>query len=157
MEPLDFSFTVTAINDEVNVAEGTRSLTLKITHPDIIWTAVAFNAHVLRWTLDDNPPNEYARHHIKEGSFYGHDTWTVDLVVKSPNASEQGGDVHDGKIRVDFVGIHEKAMWPGKKAEKHLGGRAMKLLEELDEWLDVSTGGSVDATLLGCVGGVAWI
>ena len=76
LDPLDFSFAVTAVNDEVDAAAGTRKLTLKVTHPGIIWTAVAFDAHVLKWDLDDNPPDEYARHHIKEGSFYGHDTWT---------------------------------------------------------------------------------
>lgn len=152
MDPLDFSFTVTAVNDTTDTVAGTRQLTLLVTHPGIIWTAVAFDAHVLKWTLDDNPPAEYARHHIKEGSFYGHDTWTVDLLVKLA-PSEQD----DGKIKVDFVGIHEKAMWPGKRAEKHLGGHAMKLFEELDDWLEVTTGGTVDATLLGCVGGVTWV
>lgn len=107
----------------------------------------------MQWTLDNNPPDEYARHHIKEGSFYGHDTWTVDLLIKHPSPAEHVDD----KFRVDFVGINEKAMWPGKRAEKHLGGRAMKLFEELDDWLEVKTGGTVDATLLGCVGGVAWV
>ncbi|EKM50065.1 uncharacterized protein PHACADRAFT_153387 [Phanerochaete carnosa HHB-10118-sp] len=152
MDLLDYSFAVSAVNDHIDTAAGTRKLTLKVTHPGIIWTAVAFDANVLEWDLDDSPPDELARHHIKEGSFYGHDTWTVDLLVKlAPEGPA------DGKIRVDFVGIHEKAMWPGKRAEKHLGGRAMKLFEELDGWLDETTGGTVDATLLGCVGGVAWV
>ncbi|GJE93217.1 M28 family metallopeptidase [Phanerochaete sordida] len=152
MDPLDFSFVVSAVNDHIDKEAGTRKLTLKVEHPSIIWTAVAFDAHVLSWDLDDNPPDEYARHHIKEASFYGHDTWTVDLLVKLvPEAPA------DGRIRIDFVGIHEKAMWPGKRAEKHLGGHAMQLFEELDGWLDDSTGGTVDATLLGCVGGVAWV
>lgn len=106
---------------------------------------------MIQWTLDDNPPDEEARHHIKEASFYGHDVWTVDLVVKLP------ADGGSGKLKVDFVGIHEQAMWPGKKAEKAAGGRAMQLFEALDAWLDETRGGTVDATLLGCVGGVAWV
>lgn len=89
-------------------------------------TAITFNSHVLKWTFDNNPPDEYACHHIKEASFYGHDIWTVDLAVEiledDPNA----------RIMVRFVGIHEKAMWPAKKAEKEHGGRAMKLFEEFD-------------------------
>lgn len=113
--------------------------------------AVAFDAHVLKWTLDNNPPDEYARHHIKEGSFYGHDTWTVDMLIKLPPGQSTGG------LRIDFVGVHEKAMWPGKKAEKELGGRAMQLFEEFDTWLEQEKGGTIDATLLGCVGGVAWV
>ena len=113
--------------------------------------AVAFDAHVLKWTLDNNPPDEFARHHIKEASFYNHNTWSVDMMIKLQE------DNPDGKAKVNFMGIHEKAMWPAKRAEKHLGGRAMKLFEELDDWLEVKTGGTVDTTLLGCVGGVAWV
>jgi len=126
-------------------------LTLSINHPGIIWTAVTFNAHVLEWTLDNNPPNEYSRHYIKEGSFYGHDTWTVDLVVKIPENDPEA------RIAVNFVGIHEQAMWPGKKAEKELGGRAMKLFEKFDAWVEEKTGGIVDALLIGCVAGITTV
>ncbi|KAI0091617.1 hypothetical protein BDY19DRAFT_983891 [Irpex rosettiformis] len=157
MDPLEHSFTVEAVNDNIDAEAGTRKLTLQVNHPGIIWTTVAFDAHVLEWTLDKNPPAEYARHHIKEGSFYGHDVWTVDLLIKLPPSSSSTEDDHPGKIRVDFVGIHEKAMWPGKKAEKAEGGRAMQLFEELDGWLDETKGGTVDATFLGCVGGVVWV
>lgn len=48
-------------------------------------------------------------------------------------------------------------MWPAKKAEKAEGGHAMRLFEELDPWLEEYTGGSVDALMLGCVGGVVMI
>ena len=108
---------------------------------------VSFDAHVLEWTLDANPPDEYARHHIKEGSFYGTDTWTVNLVIRIPETG-------NSDLRVNYIGIQETAMWPGKKAEKAAGGRAMKLFEEFDDWLTVKTGGTVDAMLLGCVGGI---
>ncbi|KAI0676099.1 hypothetical protein C8Q78DRAFT_369024 [Trametes maxima] len=153
-DPIEHDFTVTAINDKIDEAAGTRNFTLVVNHPGIIWTAVAFDAHVLKWTLDNNPPDEYARHHIKEGSFYGYDTWSVDLVTKlQPGATPDAPA--DGRVKVNFVGIHEKAMWPGKRAEKTLGGRAMKLFEEFDGWLEREMGGTVDAMFLGCVGGVA--
>ena len=106
---------------------------------------------MLQWTLDNNPPDEYARHHIKEGSFYGHDVWTDDLVTRLPAGAGAGAD---GRVKVNFVGIHEKAMWPGKRAERAEGGRAMALFEEMDGWLERTTGGAVDAMFLGCVGGV---
>lgn len=89
------------------------------------------------------------RHHIKEGSFYGTDIWSVDVVFKLPPS-----EPHDRALRVNYVGIQESGMWPGKKAEKHLGGRAMELFEDLDEWFEARMGGTVDALLLGCVGGV---
>lgn len=66
-------------------------------------------------------------------------------------------DPDDIGLRVNFVGIKENTMWPGKKAEKHKGGQAMQLFEELDGWLEQHTQGTVDALFLGCVGGVAVI
>jgi hypothetical protein len=156
------------LDDFVDKHGGTRSLTLHINHPGIVWTgelllfltclwnafehffswtAIAFDAHVLEWNLDNNPPDEYARHHIKEASFYGVDTWTVDLVIKIPDSGKR-------TISVNYVGVKEKAMWPAKSKEKAEGGRAMELFEDLDNWLEVKMAGTVDATLLGCVGGV---
>jgi hypothetical protein len=102
---------------------------------------------VLKWNLDDNPPAERARHLIKEASFYGKDTWTVDLVVKLDGQSP-------GNLVVNFIGLQEKGMWPGKKAVKEQGGVAMKLFEELDAWVEKRTGGTVDPLLLGCVAGI---
>ncbi|KDQ62015.1 hypothetical protein JAAARDRAFT_190713 [Jaapia argillacea MUCL 33604] len=140
--------TVSAERDFVDRENGTRSLTLVVDHPGVIWTSIAFDAHVLKWTLDDNPPDEYARHHIKEGSFYGMDRWTVDLVIKLPEPTSRG-------LPINFVGIKEQAMWPGKKAEKEAGGSAMRLFEKMDAWFEETTGGTVDPMLMGCVGGIS--
>ncbi|KAG2143750.1 uncharacterized protein EDB93DRAFT_1088015 [Suillus bovinus] len=151
--PPEEQFTVSAVNDTVNESKGTRTMTLKIDHPGIMWTVIAFDAHVLEWTLDNSPPEEFARHHIKEASFYGTDVWTVDMTIKwppPPNAHPRSSDV-DG-LRVDFIGIQEKRMWPAKKAEAD-GHQVMRLFKEFDAWLDEKTGGSVDALLMGCVSG----
>lgn len=161
-------FAISAVNDTIDEVAGTRSFTLKVYHPGVIWTGgshllisnmffylmrysllsvIAFDAHVLKWTLDDSPPDHSARHHIKEASFYGQDTWTVDLTVKLQSPPS--------RIKVDYIGIGEKRMWPGKMAEKADGGRAMALFEELDQYIEESTGGTIDVMLLGCLGGEA--
>jgi hypothetical protein len=104
---------------------------------------------VIEWTLDKNPPNEYARHHVKEASFYGVDTWSIDLVYKLPPSASESP-----LLKIHFSGIKEKAMWPGKKGEKDRGGRAMALFEDLDEYVESKFGGMVDVLLMGCLGGV---
>jgi len=115
---------------------------------------IAFDAHVLKWSLDDNPPDEYARHHIKEGSFYGSDTYSFDMIVKISPSSTSGSDQG---ILVNYVGLQEKAVWPAKKSVKAEGGVSMVLFEEFDTWLENKTGGTVDALLVGCVAGVTVI
>ncbi|KAJ7698147.1 hypothetical protein B0H17DRAFT_1261330 [Mycena rosella] len=141
------SFALTAVNDVTDLAAGTRSFTLQVDHPGLIWTVIAFDAHVLKWNLDNNPPAEFARHHVKEASYYKADTWTLELIVQLP-----AGGAGEG-IAFNFIGLQEKAMWPGKRAVKAQGGPAMVLFERLDAWLEEKTGGTVDATLLGCVAG----
>lgn len=111
---------------------------------------IAFDAHVVEWTLDDNPPSELARHHIKEASFYGTDTWTVSMTIKHPQLSHD--ESAGAGLKIDFIGIHEKRMWPGKKAESD-GSQAMTLFKAFDAWIEEKTGGTVDAMLLGCVRG----
>ncbi|KAJ7056182.1 hypothetical protein C8F01DRAFT_1029694 [Mycena amicta] len=161
------AFTLSAENDVTNFAAGTRSFRLVVRHPGLIWTVVAFDAHVLEWNLDGNPPDELTRHHVKEASFYGAEQWTLDLVVKLPPDG-------NGAILFNFIGLQESAMWPGKKAAFYETGPlyapepgevvqsmaqkpAMKLFERLDAWLEETTGGTVDATLLGCVAGVVTV
>ncbi|KAG8221188.1 hypothetical protein J3R82DRAFT_2753 [Butyriboletus roseoflavus] len=152
--PPEELFSITTVNDTINDSAGTRKLTLKIDHPGIIWTVIAFDAHVFEWTLDNNPPNEFVRHHIKEASFYGTDTWTVSMTIKHPPVKDEGGATTDAgtALKIDFIGIQEKRMWPGKKTESD-GSQAMKLFKAFDEWMEEKTGGTVDAMLLGCVRG----
>ncbi|KAJ7083760.1 hypothetical protein C8R44DRAFT_53144 [Mycena epipterygia] len=144
----DTGFSLSTVNEVTDLAAGTRSFTLRVHHPGLIWTVIAFDAHVLKWNLDNNPPAEHARHHVKEASYYKSDMWTLDLVVKLPPSG-------DGGIPFNFIGLQEKAMWPGKKAVKAQGGPAMELFEKLDAWLEEKTGGTVDAVLLGSVAGTA--
>jgi hypothetical protein len=111
---------------------------------------IAFDAHVLRWTLDDDPPDGYARHHIKEASFFGVDRWSIDLVLQGTAAVEP--------LTVNFMGIDESAMWPAKKKKGNVeagnGHATMDLFERLDGWLTRETHGKVDAMLLATIGGV---
>jgi len=110
---------------------------------------IAFDAHVLEWNLDDNPPDEDARHHVREASFYGMNTWTLDLVIKLPPSGEG--------LLVNFIGLQEKGMWPAKRAVKAEGGVAMEVFEAMDAWVDERTGGRVDAMLVGGVAGAVWV
>ncbi len=117
-----------------------------------IFAVIAFDAHVLRWTLDDAPPDGYARHHIKEASFFGVDRWSVDVVLQGTAATEP--------LTINFIGIDESAMWPAKKKKAASGlssgndHEIMDLFEKLDGWLMRETHGKVDVMLLTTVGGV---
>lgn len=78
------SFIVKAVKDELDLEAGTRSVTLEINHPDIIWSVIAFDAEILEWDLPVKPPSGYRRHHIKEVSRYGKDVWSLRLLLRLP-------------------------------------------------------------------------
>ncbi|KIY68442.1 hypothetical protein CYLTODRAFT_453504 [Cylindrobasidium torrendii FP15055 ss-10] len=160
-------FTVRAAENIVDPVKGVRNLRVEIQHPGLIWTVIAFDAHVLSWNLDGNPPTEHARHHIKEASFYGKDVWSFEMTVKG-----------DAPILFNFIGLQEAAMWPGKRRSYEAflkgesedtdggirvyqegGGEAgtMELFKELDEWLTERMSKAVDATLIGAVAGTVWV
>jgi hypothetical protein len=119
-------------------------------HPGLIWTVVAFDAHVLSWSLDNNPVSHYARHHVKEASFYGVDRWKFDVVVNATAPGEKP------LLHIDFQGIQERGMWPGKKKERR-GLLSMRLFEQLDHWLDQRTRGAYDTLMMGIVAGAVTV
>ncbi|KAJ1299562.1 hypothetical protein OPQ81_011969 [Rhizoctonia solani] len=147
------TFTVKAFEDILDFATGTRRLTLKISHPGLIWTVIAFDAWVVNWSLGSPPPHGVARHHIKEASFYGTNEWSIKLEIKVPGLGE--GKLTHEPLKINFVGIEEKAMWPGKKNDR--AGPAMDVFERMDRWFEEKRGGTEDVMLLGCVAGLATI
>lgn len=144
------AFTITASHDTWHPSNQTRSLVLVIDHPDVIWTVVAFDAHVLSWSLDSNPLPHMARHHVKEASFYGVSQWTLPLEIAATTPDEKP------ELKVSFQGITERGMWPGKKNEGR-GLLSMDLFERIDEWMDKREDAVYDTMLLGVVGGVVTV
>jgi hypothetical protein len=150
------------VDDVLDTTTGTRSLTLKITLHDVVWpgmslyysyctcsadhcaTAIAFDAQVLSWTLDDSPPPEHARHHVKSALFLGSDTYSIGLVINATSSSS---------LAVSHVGMRRRAMWP---AQKNSASRdpATNVLARVDAWMDQKYEGVIDATMIGAVGGV---
>ncbi|KAG8893391.1 hypothetical protein FRB99_001981, partial [Tulasnella sp. 403] len=139
--PFVSSFTVKSVDDIYNYRTNTRSLKLVIKHPGVIWTALAFDAHVLNWSIDSPPEPRFTRHHIKQASFYGVNEWELHLTIAVPSGRPE-------KVRFDFMGIMEKGSWPGKKHDPQ-DGPAMMLFEDLDAYVRQHTGDAVDLMLLG--------
>ncbi|KAG8877791.1 hypothetical protein FRC20_010042 [Serendipita sp. 405] len=168
------SFGVVVIEDSTDEAAGTRSLKLEMRHKDVIWTMLEFDARIISWSIDDNPPAGYTRHHIKEASYYGTDIWTLDVTIdlnpdihesmRRPNTSltlSNGSSERPGALRLTFSGMVEKEMWPGKKwqweAEKEMRARqgtpepentVMEFFERISGWMEQEKGGSTDLFMM---------
>lgn len=75
-------FYVRSHSEVIDLDARTRKLVLEVYHPEIIWSVVAFDAEILEWDLPSAPPEGYRRHHIKEVSRYGEDTWSIALTLR---------------------------------------------------------------------------
>ena len=125
---------------------------------------LAFDAHILSWNIDDNPPNGYTRHHIKEASFHGVDSWTLELTIKTDatipphmvRAAQPKVDA--GALTLTLSGMVEGEMWPGKKylwkqqQEKQQPDTTqqgvMNLFERISDWMEEEKKGSTDLFMM---------
>lgn len=104
-------FSIRAVADTIDYSAGTRSFTLTISHPQIIWSVLAFDAEILEWDLPVPPPTGgFQRHHIKEVSRFGQDEWSVRLLLRlqpdelaATAAAAPDGEQNQGVVsRPDF-------------------------------------------------------
>ena len=176
------NFQVQAVDEVLDFKAGTRSLTLQIDHPGLIWSVVAFDADILEWDLPTPPPRGYQRHHIKEVSRYGTDRWTIRMLLKLDDAalararargqqkasygelirvdpSAAGADAtasdrrDPSRLWIDFSGLDEKGRWPAGK-ERGFGQANIATFAKMDAML-LETHPEVDSMLLSIVAGVA--
>jgi hypothetical protein len=56
-------------------------------------------------------------------------------------------------LAVSHSGIRRQTMWPARKNDEPRDP-ATRLFERVDGWLEEKYGGSIDAALMGAVGGV---
>jgi hypothetical protein len=163
------TFRITTKSDVFDAQSGSRTVTLVVDHPGLIWTTIAFDAHVLQWSLDNNPLPHLGRYHVKDASFYGTTQWELSLVLNATVRASSSGSRGDGGeyvwekplITVNFQGIEERGMWPAKKTDYEQAREAeealplsMRLFEQLDRYMHEKTQGAVDVMLLGTIAGV---
>ncbi|EPX70912.1 peptidase [Schizosaccharomyces octosporus yFS286] len=118
------------------VANGIANVTVTVDHPGLIWTVISFDADLISWSLPE-VPNDVRRHHIREVSAYGIDSYSFDMSYV------------DEPIYFDFVGLNAIGHYPSKFEEgKHLPSMHMcsKLNEDyLPEYTDALCIGVVSA------------
>ncbi|MCO5565485.1 hypothetical protein L7F22_019158 [Adiantum nelumboides] len=164
-------------NEKIDWQAGTRSFTLTIRRPNLIWSVIALDADIIEWDLTSPPPPGMQRHHIKEVARHGIDEWSVTMTIRLPSDAQQqkksktssvanpirlsqGVPERDPtKLWIDYSGLIAEAMWP--QAKKLEGSRRQKypsidVLERLDEVL-LEKHPEVDSMLLSVVAAVAQV
>jgi len=129
------TFTLSTAYDTLNAITRSRSLELVLSHPGIVWSVLAFDAHVLSWDLSEAPEQTRMRHHVKSVAGFGVSEFKLKLVIKleddefhaaQRNAQRRKGQRSDegkeederlGGLKVEYSGLDRTGMWPA--SERH--------------------------------------
>lgn len=179
------AFAPYASKDHIDWEAGTRRVTITLDRKNIIWSVMAFDAEILEWDLSIPPPIGWQRHHLKEVSRFGQDSWSVSMLLKLPKEaqgssksvpySQQQNDGQKGaamireaagvpqrdptKLWIDYSGLIADGMWPQAarlSAQEQSQYPSLAILSQLDQLLK-TTHPEVDSMLLSVLAAVAQV
>jgi hypothetical protein len=109
-------------NDRYDPETGIRSFSIVCLSPTYTWTVIAFDGHVVDWSIADELPLSASSHYVvRHVSGYGNDGWTMDLSVKVPEEDRKLAEAGNYKIRFEFTAL-EKEAFAGRGEERLIGG-----------------------------------
>lgn len=109
-------------NDSYNPKTGIRSFSILCLSPTYTWTVIAFDGHVVDWSIEDEEPLDVPSHYVvRHVSGYGNDGWTMDISVKVPESDHEAALKGEYKIRFEFTAL-EKEGFASRNEERLIGG-----------------------------------
>ena len=148
-------------------ANGTREVRMRWEHPGLAWSTLSFDADVLAWDFPAPPPAGLQRHHLKDVSRLGHDTFEVRLTIRAPpppptplaDTRVRSPPAHEATARdpsrllVHVSGLDAYGMYPHHRATG-MHSLSMQTLQALDDML-VSEFPGIDPMLMSVVASTA--
>ncbi|KAL1916411.1 uncharacterized protein VTP21DRAFT_5602 [Calcarisporiella thermophila] len=114
----------------------TRSLTILCHFPSYTWNVIAFDAHVVDWSIN-TPPYSRSHHYvIRHAGGHGYNSWRMDLTYKSER---------NEKLRFHFTALEREGF--EKNEERPV--RGVKVLGQVKEIVPEWVTGSYLGTLVG--------
>lgn len=96
-------------NDHFDPETGIRSFSILCMAPTYTWTVVAFDGHVIDWSIQDEDPLDISSHYVvRHVSGYGNDGWTMDLSFKVPVEEYRNALENNWKVRFEFTALEEE-------------------------------------------------
>jgi hypothetical protein len=113
---------VKVFNDSYDSEIGIRSFSIVCLSPSYTWTVIAFDGHVVNWSIKDEEPLPTSSHYVvRHVSGYGNDGWTMDLSIKVPEQDRKKAEAGNYKIRFEFTAL-EKEAFAGRGEERLIDG-----------------------------------
>lgn len=96
-------------DDHFDPQTGIRSFSIVCLAPTYTWTVMAFDGHVVDWSIGDEKPLEGSSHYVvRHVSGYGNDGWTLDLSFKVPPTEYEKALKNEWKVRFEFTALEKE-------------------------------------------------
>lgn len=113
---------VKVYNDSYNPETGIRSFSVACMSPSYTWTVIAFDGHVVDWSIEDEQPLSTSSHYVvRHVSGYGNDGWKIDLSIKVPESERKQAELGQWKMKFEFTAL-EKEGFASRGEERKIGG-----------------------------------
>lgn len=132
---------------EVSRADGIRLLNLVLDLSGLVIPTLAFEADIVGWSFDFEPPRGKKMHRLKIAA-------TIDDPIVEVELAVREGTGKGDKIDVYWSGIDVNQMVPGTAYEYGLDMPGSKMLIDLGNWAEKRWKGSVDLARFASVTGV---
>ncbi|KAI8370366.1 uncharacterized protein BYT42DRAFT_582089 [Radiomyces spectabilis] len=109
-------------NEHYDPVTGVRSFTVLCVSPGYTWTVIAFDGHVLKWSIEDSEPLSHESHYVvRHVTGYGNDGWKLDLSVKVPEEHRAEAAAGQWKMRFEFTAL-DREVFASRGEERLIGG-----------------------------------
>ncbi|KAI9248658.1 hypothetical protein BY458DRAFT_464891 [Sporodiniella umbellata] len=120
------------LKDHFDPATGIRSFTLLCLAPTYTWTVLAFDGHVVDWSIQDEIPQPNTAHYVvRHVSGYGNDGWTLHLAFNVPLHQHSLALQNQWKVTFEFTALEEES-FANAQQERPIGDvRVLTLVQNL--------------------------
>lgn len=131
---------------ELASTNGVRHLSFKFDFTGLVWPVLAFEAEVVNWSFDFDPPKEKKRHHLKIVASIDEPIVHFEMDVRT-----------EEPIEIHYSALDLNQMVPGTASRRGPDMPMSKFLIEFDEWANEKWNGSLDIVCCGTIAGIVTI
>ncbi|KAI9484020.1 MAG: hypothetical protein EXX96DRAFT_560529 [Benjaminiella poitrasii] len=127
---------VKVVNDSYDPETAIRSFSILCLSPSYTWTVLAFDGHVVGWSIAGEEPLKRPAHYVvRHVSGYGNDGWSLDLSIKVPEQDRPKAARGEWKMPFEFTAL-EKEGFASRGEERLIGGIGIMSVvqDSLPDW-----------------------
>lgn len=128
---------------ELESINGIRRLKLRFDFTGLVWPVLAFEAEVVGWSFDFDPPTAHKRHHLKIVASIDQPIVDFELDVRTREP-----------LKLHYSALDLNQMVPGTAGRRGPDMPASVFLMDADQWASEKWNDSLDFVMCGTVAGV---